>query len=255
MMMVRVENVAKSFLQGGEIVHALAGVTFDVAEGTFVSIMGASGCGKSTLLHVVGGIEVPNAGVVRVGPFAITGMADDELTLFRRRQIGFIFQAFNLLPTLSAEENVALPLLLDGKRPRDVRSRVRNMLELVGLSQRRTHRPSMLSGGEMQRVAIARALVTEPALLLADEPTGSLDSRTGDAILQLLRETAQALGQTVLMVTHAPHAAAFSDRVITMHDGRITSDRQSSRVAITIDTQRGCESSQAPEDRVDDLPC
>jgi putative ABC transport system ATP-binding protein len=151
-------------------------------------------------------------------------MTDDEITLFRRRKIGFVFQFFNLLPTLSAEENVALPLLLDGKRLGSVRSRVRDMLELVGLGDRRTHRPSEMSGGEMQRVAVARALVTDPVLLLADEPTGNLDTRTGEDVLGLVRDATARLGTTTVLVTHDSRAAGHGDRIVTIEDGRIATD-------------------------------
>jgi putative ABC transport system ATP-binding protein len=229
---IHLENVAKAYRQGGSAVHALAGVSLDVPKGEFLSLMGASGSGKSTLLHLIGGLDVADSGSIRVGEQHLARLSDDALTVFRRRHIGFVFQFFNLLPTLTAEENVALPLLLDGKSIREVRPRVETMLERVGLEGRRRHKPDALSGGEMQRVAIARALVIEPMILLADEPTGNLDSKTGEDILQLIRETAERAAQTVVMVTHDARAAAYGDRIVTMCDGRITDDL-SGRVAET----------------------
>ena len=228
--MIRLENVAKAYRQGASPVHALAGVSIEVSKGEFLSLMGPSGSGKSTMLHLIGGLDVPDSGSIRVGGQELSRLSDDELTIFRRRHLGFVFQFFNLLPTLTAEENVALPLLLDGKSMREVRPRVEAMLERVGLEGRRSHMPDALSGGEMQRVAIARALVIEPMILLADEPTGNLDSKTGEDVLQLIRETAERTAQTVVMVTHDARAAAYGDRIVTMRDGRIV-DELNGRVA------------------------
>jgi putative ABC transport system ATP-binding protein len=222
--MIRLEQVTKVFSQGGKTVPALAGVSFEVRRGEFVSVMGPSGSGKSTLLHLLGGLDAPSAGTVCIDGRAIQAMSDDEITIFRRRHIGFIFQFFHLLPTLTAEENVALPLLLDGQPMRAARSRVARVLELAGVAHRGRHRPDELSGGEMQRVAIARALVIEPLVLLADEPTGNLDSTTGAQILDWMRETGRRLGQTIVMVTHDPRAAAYGSRVITLRDGRVVGD-------------------------------
>ena len=178
--MVRLERVVKTYRQGGRELRALDGVTLTVAAGEFAAIMGPSGSGKSTLLHLIGGLDVPTSGEVWLDGRALSTMTDDEVTIFRRRHVGFVFQFFNLLPTLSAEENVAYPLLLDGVAWRDAAPRVARALDRVGLADRRTHRPDELSGGEAQRVAVARALVVEPRLLLADEPTGNLDSKSGD---------------------------------------------------------------------------
>ena len=228
--MIHLEKVAKAYRQGTSAVHALAGASLDVAKGEFLSLMGASGSGKSTMLHLIGGLDVPDSGSIRVGGQELSRLSDDALTIFRRRHIGFVFQFFNLLPTLTAEENVALPLLLDGKSMREVRPRVAAMLERVGLEGRRSHMPDALSGGEMQRVAIARALVIEPMILLADEPTGNLDSKTGEDVLQLIRETAERTAQTVVVVTHDARAAAYGDRIVTMRDGRIV-DTLNGRVA------------------------
>ncbi len=222
--MIRLQDVVKTYRQGEAHVHALAGLSIEVPKGQFLTIMGPSGSGKSTMLQLVGGLDVADSGTIEVDGQALASLSDDELTLYRRRRVGFVFQFFNLLPTLSAEENVALPLLLDGKSMRDVRPRVEQLLARVGLAERRTHRPDALSGGEMQRVAVARALVVEPVLLLADEPTGNLDSKTGEEILHLIRETAEEYRQTVVMVTHDARAAAYGDRIVTLKDGRIVSD-------------------------------
>jgi putative ABC transport system ATP-binding protein len=222
--MLSVRDATKSYRQGDAEVKALAGVTIDIAPGEFVAITGPSGSGKSTLLHLMGGLDVPTTGDILIEGASIARMSDDEVTIFRRRSIGFVFQFFNLMPTLSAEENVALPLLLDGKRPRDVRGRVAAALDAVGLAHRRAHRPDELSGGEMQRVAIARALVIEPKLILADEPTGNLDSTTGEQILALIRQANRERGATVVMVTHDSRAAAHGTRLVAMRDGRVVGD-------------------------------
>jgi putative ABC transport system ATP-binding protein len=228
MSMVVVRDLQKVFRQGDSEVRALAGVSLDVAAGEFLSIMGPSGSGKSTLLHLIGGLDQASAGEIRIDGRVLSEMSDDEITVFRRRKIGIIFQFFNLLPAHSAEENVALPLLLDHRRPRDVRPRVEAALAQVGLLHRRRHRPDELSGGEMQRVAIARALVIDPAVILADEPTGNLDTRTGEEILGLLREANQARGATILLVTHEARAAACGSRIVTLRDGVVVSETTAS---------------------------
>ena len=217
--MIALSDVHKVFRQGETEVRALAGVSLDVAAGEFVAIRGPSGSGKSTLLHLIGGLDVPSAGEIRIDGALLSRLSDDELTVFRRRKIGFVFQFFNLLPTLSAEENVALPLLLDGVRARDARPRALAALEQVGLTHRRRHRPDELSGGEMQRAAVARALVIEPRLILADEPTGNLDTTTGEQILSLIRRANAERGCTVVLVTHDPRAATYGTRLITLNDG------------------------------------
>jgi putative ABC transport system ATP-binding protein len=190
--------------------------------------MGPSGSGKSTLLHLLGGLERPTAGTLELfvprrggARLELSKLGDEELARLRRTTVGFVFQEFHLLPTLSAEENVALPLLLDRRRPRDVRERVQAALDLVGLGHRRRHRPDELSGGEMQRVAIARALVIDPALILADEPTGNLDTRTGEQILALIRDANRARGSTVVLVTHDARAAGHAARIVTLKDGTV----------------------------------
>jgi ABC-type lipoprotein export system ATPase subunit len=214
-------DVERRYRQGDAIVPALRGVSLTVARGELVAVMGPSGSGKSTLLHLLGGLDAPDAGSIVVGGHRLDGLSDDALTLFRRRTVGFVFQSFNLVPTLTVEENVALPLLLDGASLRAVRGRVRAALASVGLEARSRHAPDAISGGEAQRVAVARALIVDPAVVLADEPTGSLDSRTADAVLDLLRRAATERQQTVVMVTHDPRAAAHATRIVRIVDGAI----------------------------------
>ena len=221
MSILETQGLRKQYRMGEVAVDALRGIDFAVEQGEFVAIMGPSGSGKSTLLHLMGGLDAPTDGEVTLGSRRLAHMSDDEVTLIRRRQVGFIFQFFNLLPTLSAAENVALPLLIDGKRMADYGGRVDELLSLVGLGDRRDHRPDQLSGGQQQRVAIARALVTEPAIVLADEPTGNLDRNAGKEILTLLRHACDDKRQTILMVTHDPYAASFADRVVFLRDGQI----------------------------------
>ena len=221
--MISLRRVRKVFGHGDTAVCALGGVDLDIPAGQLVSVVGPSGSGKSTLLHLLGGLDQPTEGEIVIGGTPISGMSDDEITVFRRRKIGFVFQFFNLLPTLTAEENVALPLLLDGRGWREVRPKVESVLDQVGLGRRRQHRPDELSGGEMQRVAIARALVIDPVLILADEPTGNLDSRTGEQVLALVRDANRG-GATVVLVTHDTHTASYGSRTVTMQDGGIVSD-------------------------------
>lgn len=191
--------------------------------GSFVAVMGASGSGKSTLLHLVAGLTSPTAGSVEIEGKKLAEMPDGELTRFRRRRIGLVFQAFNLIPSLTAEDNITLPLLTDG-RPADMQQRLNGLLDRLGLTARRKHRPDALSGGEQQRVAIARALITNPALVLADEPTGSLDSVTGQSICKLLRELCREERRTIVVVTHEPAVAIWAERVVIMKDGRIVDE-------------------------------
>ncbi len=214
-------QVRKSFGEGEAAVEALKGVDIGVASGEMLAIMGRSGSGKSTLLTLLGGVDIPTSGQVLLESKDLANMTDDERTLIRRRRIGFVFQAFNLLPILTAEENVSLPLELDGISTSEARQRAAKTLELVGLTARRTHLPGKLSGGEQQRVAIARALVIEPAILLADEPTGNLDSANGKRITSVLRDLVDQHGQTIVMVTHDPAVAEQADRVIYLSDGRV----------------------------------
>jgi len=221
--MIQFEHATKTYPQGGREVTALEDLTLEIADGEFLAVVGPSGSGKSTLLHLAGGLDLPTSGRVQVAGVATANMTDQELTLLRRRRIGFIFQFFNLLPALTVEENAALPLLLDGKRLPAVREIVRRRLDQVGLTPRLDHRPAELSGGEMQRAAIARALVTDPEIVLADEPTGNLDSATGRGVLEALRALTRdgERRRTVVMVTHDPTAAALADRTVSLLDGRL----------------------------------
>jgi putative ABC transport system ATP-binding protein len=210
----------------------LRGVDVEIRRGEFVAIMGPSGSGKSTLLHLLGGIDVPTQGWVRLNGEDLSSLGDDGRTLIRRRHLGFIFQAFNLLPTLTAEENVALPLELDGVSSAQARARAQAVLDQVGMSHRRSHVPSKLSGGEQQRLAVARALVIEPVVLLADEPTGNLDSVNGRQVASLLRGLVDDLQQTIVMVTHDAALAACADRLVQLHDGRVVADGQAATAAL-----------------------
>jgi len=213
---VMARGLRKTYHQGSDEIQALRGIDLDVAEGEFVAITGASGSGKSTLLHLLGALDRPDEGRVEIEGRLLAELSEEDLAILRRRRLGFVLQFFNLLPTLTAEENAAFPLLLDGHP--DALQRASESLARVGLEHRRRHRPSQLSGGEQQRVALARALVTRPAVVMADEPTGNLDSATGGEILALLRDTADA-GQTIVMVTHDERTATFADRIIHLADG------------------------------------
>jgi putative ABC transport system ATP-binding protein len=197
----------------------LQGVSLDIPQGDLTAIMGPSGSGKSTLMHILAGLDKPTAGEVAIAGTPITRLGDSDLTKLRREHIGFVFQFFNLLPMLTAEENVLLPLSIAGEKPDS--AFFETLLDNVGLADRRTHRPSELSGGQQQRVAIARALVSRPTVVFADEPTGNLDSKTGSEILELLRHSVEEYGQTTVMVTHEPRAAAIADRVLFLADGKI----------------------------------
>jgi putative ABC transport system ATP-binding protein len=221
--MIEIRNAGKKYQQGAREVHALRDVSLSITSGEFLSIMGPSGSGKSTLLNLIGGLDQPTSGEIFMDGRPLHGISDDELTLIRRRRVGFIFQFFNLLPILTAIENVSLPLLLDGVPFSRIRPKAVQLLEQMGLGERTEHRPEQLSGGEMQRVAIARALITEPAVLLADEPTGNLDSHTSEEILMLLSNLNDK-GQTIVMVTHDSKAAAYGSRVITLRDGALAED-------------------------------
>jgi len=219
---VAARDVRRRYGDGETAVDALDGVSLSISAGELVAIMGPSGSGKSTLMHILAGLDRPTSGQVWIDGTDIAGLGDTALTKLRRRHVGFIFQFFNLLPMLTAEENVVLPLELAG-RPRD-RQWVAELIESVGLADRRRHRPSELSGGQQQRVAIARALVAKPTVVFADEPTGNLDSTTSSEILALLRDSVTAYGQTTVMVTHDPRAAAIADRIFFLADGRIVTE-------------------------------
>ncbi len=214
-------NLTRRYKMGDAYVDALRGVDLSIARGEFVALVGPSGSGKSTVLNLIGGLDRPTGGQVWINGTDLSAGDERVLTRHRRQQVGFVFQSFNLLPRLSAEENVALPLMFSGVPERERRGRARALLEQVGLGPRLGHRPNQLSGGEQQRVAIARALVGGPALLLADEPTGNLDTGTGREIMALLRELNRGRGLTLLVVTHDPEVAAFADRVVKLRDGRV----------------------------------
>jgi putative ABC transport system ATP-binding protein len=218
----RAANVSKSYGDGDAAVHALDDVSVSLAAGEFTAIMGPSGSGKSTLLHVLAGLDRPTSGEIYVGDTEITSLKDKALTLLRRDQIGFIFQSFNLLPTLTAAENIVLPIKIAGRKPDAFW--VQSIVETVGLTERLSHRPSQLSGGQQQRVAAARALASRPQIVFADEPTGALDSRSGAELLGFLRTAVKELGQTVVMVTHDASAAAYADRVLFLADGKIVDE-------------------------------
>jgi putative ABC transport system ATP-binding protein len=222
--MIRFENVTKIFGDGATQVQALRELSLDVPARQFCTIMGPSGSGKSTVLHLVAGLTKPTQGEIYLGEQPLSRMSERDAAMMRRRDLGFIFQFFHLIPYLDAEENVALPLLLDGHSLRAARDRTERALSLVDLIHRRHHKPTELSGGEMQRVAIARALVTSPRVILADEPTGNLDSMASHGIMRLLRRGSEELGVTVLMVTHDPVGASYGDRVLRLVDGRIVED-------------------------------
>jgi putative ABC transport system ATP-binding protein len=221
---IEVKNASRIYRRGKTEVRALCLDSLVVPKGQFLSVMGASGSGKSTLLNLLGALDVPNTGTITIEGREISRMPDDELSRFRRDRLGYIFQFFNLLPTLSAVENVILPALLSGRARSEMEPKAHALLEQVGLKGRDHHRPDELSGGEMQRVAVARALLTEPALLLADEPTGNLDSRTGAEVLRLIRNATRERNLTVVMVTHDAKAAEVGDRIVRLADGSIIGD-------------------------------
>jgi putative ABC transport system ATP-binding protein len=216
---VRASNVTRTYGEGATAVDALRGVSLDVESGQLVAVMGPSGSGKSTLMHILAGLDKPTGGTVEIAGTEITTLNDTGLTRLRREHIGFVFQFFNLLPMLTAEENVVLPLSIASEKAED--RWLEELLEETGLADRRTHRPSELSGGQQQRVALARALVTRPTILFADEPTGNLDSKTGGEILELLRNSVDTYGQTTVMVTHEARAAVIADRILFLADGLI----------------------------------
>ena len=219
---VHANDLTRVYGEGETAVRALQGVSLDIPKGDLTAIMGPSGSGKSTLMHILAGLDKPTAGEVSIAGTSITRLGDSDLTKLRREHIGFVFQFFNLLPMLTAEENVLLPLTIAGEKPDP--AFFETLLNNVGLADRRKHRPSELSGGQQQRVAIARALVSRPTVIFADEPTGNLDSKTGSEILDLLRHSVEEYGQTTVMVTHEPRAAAIADRVLFLADGRIVKE-------------------------------
>jgi len=221
---IQTEKLTKTYGSGATAVTALDHVNITIKEGEFVAIMGPSGCGKSTLLHLLGGLDKPSEGHVLIGGHNLTDLNDDRLTELRRRKIGFIFQFFNLIPVLNSVENAALPITLDGVKPAEAKKKATEWLTRFGLADRLVNRPDQLSGGQQQRVAVARALVAEPELILADEPTGNLDTRASDEIAGLLRDVSKQYGRTVVMVTHDPRIAAYADRIIFLKDGKVVDE-------------------------------
>jgi putative ABC transport system ATP-binding protein len=225
-------DLARRYGEGDTAVDALRGVSLEVSRGQLTTVMGPSGSGKSTLMHILAGLDRPTSGSVQIDGTEITTLGDTDLTKIRREHIGFIFQFFNLLPMLSAEENIVLPLTIAGEKVD--KAWLEQLIDSVGLGDRRTHRPSELSGGQQQRVAIARALVSKPTVVFADEPTGNLDSKTGGEILELLRQAVQDAGQTTVMVTHDPYAAAIADRILFLADGLIVRDMPNAEASAVI---------------------
>jgi putative ABC transport system ATP-binding protein len=223
--LVEAEDLRRRYGEGEAAVDALAGVSVAFPAGRFAAIMGPSGSGKSTLMHILAGLDRPTEGTVRIGGVDLTALGDRELTQLRREKIGFIFQTFNLLPVLDAQENILLPLSIAGRRPD--REWFDQLIDTVGIRDRLTHRPAELSGGQQQRVAVARALISRPSVVFADEPSGNLDSKASNDVLELLRHAVDDFGQTVVMVTHDAHAASFADRLLLLADGRIVHDGDS----------------------------
>ncbi|MCL1845468.1 MAG: ABC transporter ATP-binding protein [Defluviitaleaceae bacterium] len=224
MSILQVENLTKTYGRGEAAVHALDDVSFSVEKGQFVAVVGASGSGKSTLLHLLGGVDRPTAGRVVIDNQDIFRMNESRLAIFRRRNMGIVYQFYNLIPTLTAEENIMLPFLLDGRRPED--ATVRELLEITRLENRAKHLPSQLSGGQQQRVSIARALINSPAVILADEPTGNLDSKSGKDIVEMLLAANKRYSQTLVLITHDEKIALQADRIITISDGKILRDEE-----------------------------
>jgi putative ABC transport system ATP-binding protein len=227
------DRVSKLYGSGDATVAALDSVSVSLTQGEFTAIMGPSGSGKSTLLHMLAGLDRPTSGEVYLGDTEITGLNDKTLTLLRRDRIGFIFQSFNLLPTMTAQENIVLPMRIAGRKPDE--QWVASIVETVGLSERLDHRPSQLSGGQQQRVAAARALASRPQIVFADEPTGALDSKSGAELLAFLRKAVTELGQTVVMVTHDPKAASYADRVLFLADGHVVDEMRSPTADAVLD--------------------
>jgi putative ABC transport system ATP-binding protein len=237
---VEAHQLERQYGEGETAVHALRGVSLEVERGHLVAVMGPSGSGKSTLMHTLAGLDKPTSGTVTIAGTEITGLDDTQMTRLRRDHIGFVFQFFNLLPMLSAEENVLLPLSIAGEKPDQ--AWLEQLLSKTGLADRRRHRPSELSGGQQQRVAIARALVTKPTILFADEPTGNLDSKTGGEILDLLRDSARDYNQTIVMVTHEARAAAIADRIMFLADGLIVKELTDTDAATVLEVMSTLQS-------------
>lgn len=226
MSVISAENLTKVYGAADQPIYALNNINLQVDEGEFVAIMGPSGSGKSTLLYLLGGLDKPTSGRAMLGNTDMSALNDDALSQLRRKSLGFVFQFFNLIPVLTARENVAMPLILDGVPRADALKRADEALKPVGMASRADHRPVELSGGEQQRTALARALVTKPEVVLADEPTGNLDSRSSDEVVQMLRRTVDQMKQTMILVTHDPRVAAFADRIVFLKDGKIVDDNR-----------------------------
>jgi putative ABC transport system ATP-binding protein len=233
---VQAHDLCRRYGEGDVAVDALAGVSVDFPTGRFAAIMGPSGSGKSTLMHVLAGLDRPTSGTVRLADVELTSLGDRELTGLRRERIGFIFQTFNLLPVLSAEENILLPLSIAGRKPD--REWFDRLIDTVGIRDRLTHRPAEMSGGQQQRVAVARALISRPAVVFADEPSGNLDSKASNDVLELLRQAVDDFSQTVVMVTHDAHAASFADRLLVLADGRIVHDGEATSAEQALDLMK-----------------
>jgi putative ABC transport system ATP-binding protein len=246
---IETRGLTKVYGEGETAVHALDGVDLEIARGEMIAIMGPSGSGKSTLLHLLGALDTPTEGMVKIGGRRFDGLGDAELTVLRRDTIGFVFQFYNLLPALSAEENVLLPALIAGRRDARVRRRAAELLDTVGLEGRADHLPSELSGGEQQRVSIARALLLKPKLVLADEPTGNLDSRSSAEVLRLLRRMNRTEGHTIVLVTHDPAAAAMAGRVVFLRDGRVAGQVRGGSAQRISETFAGLDGAAARRSR------
>ncbi len=237
---VEARNVTRRYGEGATAVEALRGVSLDVGQAHLLAVMGPSGSGKSTLMHSLAGLDRPTGGTISIAGTEITGLDDAKLTLLRREHIGFVFQFFNLLPMLSVQENVVLPLAIAGEKPDE--AWLEEVLAKTGLAKRRKHRPAELSGGEQQRVAISRALITRPTILFADEPTGNLDSKTGGEILDLLRDSTSSYGQTIVMVTHEPRAASIADRILFLADGLVVKELTEASAADVLEVMSTLQS-------------
>ena len=243
MALVELRNVSKIYRLGEEEIRALDDVTLDIEEGEFISIIGPSGSGKSTLMHILGCLDSPSKGTIQLDGVKIERASSRELATIRNRKIGFVFQFFNLLPKLNVVQNVELPMIYSGVSAKERRQRALAALQLVDLANRAKHRPSQLSGGQQQRAAIARALVNNPRIVFADEPTGNLDSRSGAEVLSFLRRSVDEFGQTIVMVTHDPGAAAYSDRVVFLADGRLVDELRSPTAVSVLDQMKSLETS------------
>ena len=243
--MIDLQNICRHFQMGDQEVRALDQINVHIENGEYVSIMGPSGSGKSTLMHCLAGLDSVNSGEVFIGETRLAGLSDDKLTMLRRDQVGFVFQQFNLLPTLSAEENILLPLAIAGKKPD--RAWFDTVVDAISLRDRLGHRPAQLSGGQQQRVACARAIITRPQVIFADEPTGNLDSASGLEVLSFLRESVRTFGQTVVMVTHDPSAASYADRVVFLADGQVVDELANPTAEAVLDKLKRLDPKARPQ--------